>query len=952
MLSIGKLGAGGAHYYTDGLGAVDEYYSEAGAHSGVWLGKGASLLGLDGEVDPALFSRVLDGRDPATGERLSRSRSSVPGFDLCFRAPKSVSLLQALADPETAAAVLDAHHRAVHEAVGWLETNATTVRRGHAGGDVIAAAGLVAAGFEHFTSRAGDPHLHTHLVAANLARGADGRWSALDGRALYRQARTAGFLYEAALRDQLTRTLGVEWGPVVNGIADLAGVPREVIREFSQRRAQIEAELAAQGASSPRAAQVAALSTRTGKDRLHSADELRRQWRARSASMGIEPTAWSELVRGARQPGDLDVAALADRLLGSDGLTSGRSTFDAADVLRAVAEAAADGAPVAAVDAACRAILGDERAVAVGDGPGGVRWSTTELIGIERQLLRTAGQSRASGVAVVDGEVLSAALRLRPSLSTQQKAMVEALCRSGDGVQVVVGVAGAGKTYALRAAYEAWRSQGTRVIGAALSARAAEELTEGSRIPSRTIASLITDLTDPRSPGLAPRSVLVIDEAAMVSTRDLAVLAAHARTANAKLVLVGDDRQLPAIGAGGTFAGLADQVGTVYLTENRRQALTWERDALSALRAGRSEVALAAYHANDRHHHGADRAAVLEQLVADWAGARQAGTQALMLATTRADVDRLNQMGRQHLRSSGVIGPDLLAVAGRAFAVGDEILCTRNDRRLGVINGTRGTVESLEPATGGLVAVTAEGRRFELPAGYLDAGHVTHAYATTVHKAQGATTDRTFILADEHLYLESGYVALSRGRHGNDIYTADPGRDDERHGPLRQERVGGLRASLERSRAQQAATVAPRLPGRRLDDLEAERRSLGQAMAAGQIDRPAGREKHDQLCRLVDQRTKALGAWALEHPDIEHLRLLGAAPRHPGRRAEWARAAAEISAYRERHGLDFHPDLEPDARLQRWDHERVKRVLLEVEPALDRSRPLQLGLDRDLGLGL
>jgi conjugative relaxase-like TrwC/TraI family protein len=153
VLSIGKLGAGGARYYTEGLGAVDEYYSEAGSRTGVWMGQGASLLGLSGDVDASVLGHVLDGRDPAGGDRLCGSRSVVPGFDLCFRAPKSVSLLQALGRPEVSAEVLAAHRNAVTEALGWLEREAVMVRRGHGGLTVVATAGVVGAGFEHFTSR-------------------------------------------------------------------------------------------------------------------------------------------------------------------------------------------------------------------------------------------------------------------------------------------------------------------------------------------------------------------------------------------------------------------------------------------------------------------------------------------------------------------------------------------------------------------------------------------------------------------------------------------------------------------------------------------------------------------------------------------------------------------------------------------------------------------------------
>ena len=171
-----------------------------------------------------------------------------PGFDLTFSAPKSVSVLFGIGDDELRAVLRDAHDGAVIDALGYLEREAAVTRRGPGGVHAIAGNGFVAAAFRHRTSRAGDPQLHTHVLVANLTLGADGRWSTLDGRRIYAHAKTAGYLYEARLRSLLTRELGVEWTPVRNGIADIAGVPPTVLRAFSRRRADIEAELERRGA--------------------------------------------------------------------------------------------------------------------------------------------------------------------------------------------------------------------------------------------------------------------------------------------------------------------------------------------------------------------------------------------------------------------------------------------------------------------------------------------------------------------------------------------------------------------------------------------------------------------------------------------------------------------------------------------------------------------------------
>lgn len=210
------------------------------------------------------------------------------GFDLTLSAPKSVSVVFGIGDRELRAAVRSAHDRAALEAVGYLERSAAAVRRGHGGAEVVPAQGLVAAAFRHRTSRAGDPQLHTHVLVANLGRGPDGCWSALDGRRVYAHARAASFVYQAVLRAELTRTLGLEWLPVRNGIADLVGVPKPVLRAFSRRRAEIQAAMAERGTSGPRAAEAAALATRQVKHAAATLDELVADWRARAVEFGLD----------------------------------------------------------------------------------------------------------------------------------------------------------------------------------------------------------------------------------------------------------------------------------------------------------------------------------------------------------------------------------------------------------------------------------------------------------------------------------------------------------------------------------------------------------------------------------------------------------------------------------------------------------------------------------------
>jgi Ti-type conjugative transfer relaxase TraA len=807
MLSIGKLagGPGAGRYYIDQVAkGVEDYYSGEGQAAGVWMGAGAASLGPLGEVDEHGLQRLLEGRHPVTGEVLRELRSSdaVAGFDLTFRAPKSVSILFAIAEPGVVAQIISAHDVAVAEALAYLEREACITRRGSGGAIRMPGRGFVAVAFRHRSSRAGDPLLHTHVVVANATQGQDGRWTALDGRELYRHAKTAGYLYQAVLRAELSRELGVRWRAVERGTADVEGVSRGVIGHFSRRRAEILELMATRGESSARAAQVATLETRRRKEYAVPVGRLRAEWRARAAEHGLDRGGLQRVLR--RQPARrLDTADLAGRLEGSDGLTRERSTFTRRDVLQAFAEHARDGATVASLESAVDAFLAREAIVELEPAAGERRFSTRELLTIEHAAIEHARTHQYDGAAPEDN-ALTSALARRPSMTPEQRELVAALTQGDRGVQVVRAAAGTGKTFALDAAREVWQSSGVAVLGCALSAKAAAELRDQAAIDTTTIARLTYALD--RGLRLASGSVLVVDEAGMVGTRDLARLLHAAGDARAKLVLVGDDRQLAEIQAGGLFSALADRLGSLELTQVRRQREQWDRDALAALRGGDVERFADTYHEHGRIVAAATAEAARERLVADWLESYERGERAVMLAHRRRDVADLNERARQALRERGEIGADELATSGRAFAVRDRVVARRNARRLGVVNGDTGRIAAIADDT---IALTLDdGRTIELPVGYVRAGHLEHGYALTAHLAQGSTVDRAFVLGTDELYREWGYTALSRHRDEARFYvSATPAFLNESRDPVRTDADTTRTVSrmLRASRAQRLA---------------------------------------------------------------------------------------------------------------------------------------------------
>lgn len=845
VLSIAKLGADQARYYLEQAGervdvadsiaaGLEDYYTDPTEARGEWVGVGTARLGLRQAVEPEHLRHLLNGLDPLAGCSLRQDgrRVSVAAFDVTFSAPKSVSVLFGTGSPEMRRAVRASHDAAVREALTYLEHHAAAVRRGAGGAAVEEADGFVAATFRHRASRAGDPQLHTHTVIANVARGPDGVWSALDGRRIYAHAPAASRVYQAVLRAEITRTLGLEWSPVRRGIAEIQGVPEHVRQAFSRRRAEIVAALEARGTSGNRAAEAAALATRSSKDRSTGSRELQDEWRVRAQALGWSAEGVPSRLQqvGARTVDEV-IAGAAERLIGGDVLTAKRSTFTRRDVVIALCDDLPAGTAVGVrrIESGVDQVLGSAEIVSIADagereifrrrdgrvltvGTDDRRYTTASLLAVEQQLMAAVDTGRMAGRGCASGSAVVAQLGARPTLSDEQRAMVRNLTTRGDAIAVVAGRAGTGKTFALAAAHQAWREAGHPVIGAAVARRAARELEHGAGIPSTSVASLLATLN--RGRPFPTGAVLVIDEAGMLGTRDTAALARHVERAAGKLVLVGDDRQLPELDAGGAFRGLVRRGHAIELTDNRRQAEPWERVAVEALRDGRAESALEAYQRHGRVHVAASPEATREQLVTDWLAAT--GSDAVMIAARRSDVDDLNFRARAHLRRDGRLADEEIRIGHRSFAVGDRVVVRRNALELGLVNGERAIVVDVDLARGRLTLDCAT-NRVTVGASFLRPGPSTgepalvHGYAVTCHVAQGATVDRAFVLADSGLCQEWGYTALTRGREANHLYVSqDLAFERDEYGPRGQQDVAAhpidrLALALTRSEAQPLA---------------------------------------------------------------------------------------------------------------------------------------------------
>ena len=801
MLSIAKLRVGQEAYQLSGVAqSLDDYYTGAGEASGRWAGIGAERLGLTGDVNADDLRAVLAGIQPGTGgltpdgETIGTHPRRVPGFDLTFKAPKSVSVLYAVSDDvRVQGAIIDAGEVAVRAALGWLEREAVHVRRGNGNAAYIndlaardplaaemarvrslSASGVVAAMFRHRTSRAGDPLLHWHTLVANLAEGPDGRWTAIVHPDVYRAAPTAGEVFQTVLRDELTERLGIVWH-AGRTVREIAGIPQGLLDVFSKRSKEIEDWLAATGTpDTHEGRQAAVLATRRGKPEVeHERYDV--AWKIEATGFGWGPVQAESLISSlisAPSP-TFSVDEEWVRELARE-LTEHDSTFNRNDLYQAVARHLPDGGSMRRIEQTVAAVLATSHVIPIGDT--GDRWTSAELAATERHFLTTA-TSTVGTRSRLDADLVRVVLGQFPTIGVDQRAAVMALTRSADAVSVLVGPAGTGKTFTLDAVRTAFETAGYQVVGAAPSAKAAHELEHGAHIASKTIHRLLGSWS--RGFDLPnPDTVLIVDESAMAGTRELEALTSRAIAHGARVILVGDHHQLPEVTAGGGFAALATDspITVAELSVNRRQTSPWERAALSQLRDGNVAAAVGEYRSHGRVLACSDPSAMHETAVSMWADARGHGLDAVLVAGTNNTVDALNLAARQHLQASGQLGEHLGSWGRLDLAVGERVVLRVNDyrtvdtdgNRTPLLNGHTATIVGATPG-GVLARLDDTDSHIELDHAYLAGGGVDYGYALTHHRAQGGTWDTAIAVGTDGLYREAGYLAMSRGRDGNTL---------------------------------------------------------------------------------------------------------------------------------------------------------------------------------------
>ena len=581
------------------------------------------------------------------------------------------------------------------------------------------------------------------------------------------------------------------------------------------------------------------------------------------------------------------------------------SHFDRREAILAVAGNLRHGAPAGEVEKLADAFLASGEVMRIAETPRGPRFTTRRIWLLEQEALAVAARMQADGGrAVVAPAVVGRLLAEHPSLKDDQRAMVERLLSGAHGLEVVIGEAGSGKTYATVVAAAGWAAVDYELVVAAPTWRAANVL-RAEGLDAGTVAGLLArmDARDEEGlPPLPPRSVLLVDEAGMVDSASLARLVDHAERSEAKLVLVGDPAQLGEIEAGGLFAAIARRNEAIHLDEVIRHRHDLDREAAKLIREGRGAEALDRYVREGRVVIAADHEARREAIVADWWEARRKCEDALMIARANSERAHLNERARELLRSEGRLGSEEIEVGGRRFATGEEVITRVNDQSARIYNRERWTVEAVdaERRRMTLAGVDAE-RRVEVDAAYLSrtnpadgAPAVEPGYAATIYQAQGATLDSAFVMADPGMDRQDFYVAASRTREETFFYaTPEVGFDRVEFAPAEPpaEALEHIARAAERDGSQAAAhdaALREQLAQLSTPDLYARRHEIG---AEANAESAAERE-HDDLSRSLGYARTAVEKAAAR------AEKLGEEPPFWSRaaRADWRREAQNIAA--------------------------------------------------------
>jgi conjugative relaxase-like TrwC/TraI family protein len=821
------------------------------------------------DVQNQAFANAHQGRQPTTAElgqwlaEQKRSmKSATAGYELVIAPPKSVSVAFALGDEQLRELVVSLHRQAVTDALTYFENNIAYTRKGAGGVAQFDVQGITAAMFEHWDSRAGDPHLHTHVTISTKVQGPDGKWTSLDGRTVLAAAVTLSEYYNSRVRD-LFREHGASWTERPAGgydlkrpVWELDGVPNELILGFSQRAAQVEAERARQIVAfrrehdrepSPQEMWEISLraqyGTRDPKQAPQTLTDHLRRWGAQALTMVSDRTVITTLrdriLGGAPEslsPVNIAELAHATRQVVSDHYSHFNTWNLEAEAHRQTAHLVlAPGTRDGLIADVVGTVIAASDTIALTapslvEEPASLRRRSDESVFVQHNSQRfTTEQTLREEAALAawgrlrGGHRLTTAVLERTlagsKLNAGQKAAVAEFATSGRRVQLLYAPAGTGKTTAMRVFAQAWRETGGTVYAFGPSARAAQELGKSIDATPHTLHQVTTALrygNAERAFPFAKGDVLIIDEAAMAGTHTLHDLVRYALRRGADIRMIGDDRQLTAVEAGGAVRWFAFHNGVLRLREVVRFVDRDQAAASLLIRDGNPQ-GLDYYLENGRVHSGS-RETIRDAAHRAWRADLDAGVETLLIVPTNEDVVALNLQARELRIRRGALNEDGRSVPlhdGTSASAGDWIVTRQNDRLQTLFGGkdfvkNGDTWDLLRVRRDGSLKVRhrESGGTAVLPAHYVQL-NVELAYAATVNRSQGMDSrGNAHEIVPRGTSREQFYTGTTRAHHENHIYveTHQHTIDSHQETPLEQNARDVLVGVLAHSSAETSAT--------------------------------------------------------------------------------------------------------------------------------------------------
>jgi conjugative relaxase-like TrwC/TraI family protein len=811
VLGCGR--AAGAYYTEDPNREArprsrDNYYTRDDG-GGTWWSTASSVVRNGSSIDKETFRDLCAGIDPRTGKGMVRGSGERhrAGWDITFSTPKTFGILWAAGTAERRAVLEKIQQEAVDQALKFVvDERLVEVRLGAGGHLREAPSDILFAKFPHFTSREGDPTCHTHCVLLNAARSSGDRkkFLTLEPRQIYAWQVVLGAAFRTAISQRLV-DIGFSIRAAGRDQFEIAGIPDAMIERFLKRSQQIKARVG-KGASAAQK-EVAALATRRDKASVPTGDELERRWQQEFAIFDIDP--WSTALEAGRMPqpersaaidcdldppevpGDTPVALAASEIFRTESVVKRKALLH-----RALVEASLQGRGIESVYAGIADHEASGKLVRLDRNEVAQHWTTVAIAAEEAKLLRLVKERMAG--SWFKSVAIEAALKDASNLSEEQRQAIRD-ATSSEPTSVLEAGAGTGKTTLAKLVVDSARKSGLRIVGLAPSWVASDELARVTGIEAFSIARFRHELTAGRRQAPDANTLVIVDEAGMVGTRDMAaifdVCTAATTSAvdgsqirSAKILLCGDRRQLESVTGGSSLRAISDLIERrSTLTGVRRQNIDWQRAASVAMARGDSEAGLRAYAEHDRIEMVAGREDAQAQSMKAWKDLRQThGDDVIVVTRRNRDAVSLNLAAREVLREEGLIeGKDVSLTAidrdgGSAqlpIARGDLIRFGETLHQHGIRNGTRGKVVRYAQGVDGTVRLAVrldDGRVIEDAwSGFSQKGRrhhagipkVVHAIAGSAYSVQG----RTALAAVHHIASAADaretYVALTRHRH-------------------------------------------------------------------------------------------------------------------------------------------------------------------------------------------